>query len=393
MKNRYRKSKGLRYDHEDGRTSPSLDRRTGNGGRTCGRVDQPVGPPSRTRSRDLPAREHRGLFPVVLLSTAVTHEAALPAQWNPKASAVVTWIERSIGPAAHVARIEVLSVSATAKHLVSVVLGDGSTRRLVLRRYHDAERLAHDPWYVPEHEALALKLLTNSAVPAPRLHAADLEAAVCDVPALLESWVPGSQAWQPDDLDSYLARAAEVLVAIHAVRVPSDVELPRYAPHNERERAVSPPFSTRPGLWERVADVLDAPRPAPRETFIHRDYHPGNVLWDGTQVTGVVDWATAAWGPPGIDLARMRLNLASHLGRGIADRFVVAYVTAGGDPSTRNPVWDLLDAADLLPDPALPSEPPGNDLAWWTRFEDYVESVLTERRGQKTPGPKSRGRR
>jgi len=294
-----------------------------------------------------------------------------------------------VGPAARVVRVDALPVSATAKHLVEVAFEDGTTQRLVLRRYHDAERLAHDPWYVPAHEALALRLLAESAVPAPRLYAADLEAAVCDVPALLESWIPGGEAWQPDDLDGYLARAAEVLVAIHAVSVPSDAELPRYAPYHERERVLSPPFSTRPGLWERVAAVLDAPRPAYRETFIHRDYHPGNVLWDGTQVTGVIDWATAAWGPPGIDLARMRLNLASRLGTNIADRFVVAYVTAGGDPSARDPFWDLLDAADVLPDLAAPITPGGGDLA---RLEDYVEGVLDECRATKTPGPGGLGR-
>jgi len=288
---------------------------------------------------------------------------------------VVAWIERSVGPVARAVRIDALPVSGTAKHVIEVAVGDGSTLRLVLRRYHDAHRLAHDPWYVPAHEALALQLLTDAAVPAPRLFAADLDAAVCDVPALLESWVPGRQAWQPDDLDAYLARAAEVLVAIHGVSVPSDAKLSRYAPYSERERIVSPPFSTRPGLWERVAEVLDSPWPAHDETFIHRDYHPANVLWDGAQVSGVVDWATAAWGPPGIDLARMRLNLAACFGRDIADRFVVAYVTAGGDPSTRNPFWDLLDAADLLAD-LSPTWTRG-ELA---RFEDYAESVLTESR-------------
>jgi hypothetical protein len=85
----------------------------------------------------------------------------------------------------------------------------------------------------------------------------------------------------------------------------------------------------------------------------------------------------------------MRLNLASHIGGDIANRFVVAYVTAGGDPSAHHPFWDLLDAADLLPDLISPTSPGGGDLA---RFEDYVESVLAECRGAKRPGPKSRGR-
>lgn len=288
----------------------------------------------------------------------------------------MAWIERSVGHGARVVHVEALPVSATAKHLVLVALQDGSARQLLLRRYHDAERLAHDPWYVPAHEALALELLSDSAVPAPRLFAADLEPAVCDVPALLESWVPGGRAWHPGDLEGYLVQAAEVLVRIHAVGVSSNAKLRRYATYYEREMA-SPHFSTRAGLWERVATVLAAPQPAHRETFIHRDYHPGNVLWDGTRVTGVVDWATAAWGPPGIDLARMRVNLAAHFGRHIADRFAAAYVTAGGDPRARDPFWDLLDAADLLPDFLSPMWLDGGDLA---RFEDYVESVIAESR-------------
>lgn len=299
----------------------------------------------------------------------------MPSPRNVLTPPVIAWIERSIGPTARVVRVEALPESATAKHLVEVAPGDGSTQRLVLRRYHDAERLANDRWYSPAHEALALTLLADSGVPAPRLFAADLEAAVCDRPALLESWVPGGQAWQAGDLDRYLARAAVVLVAIHAIRVPPDAHLPRYARYSER-RPVSPPFSTRPGLWEQVGEFLDEPPPLHRDTLIHRDYHPGNVLWDGAQVTGVVDWATAAWGPPGIDLARMRLNLASHHGKDSADRFLVAYAAAGGDASAHAPYWDLLDAADVLPD-LSPTRFGDGTLA---RFEEYVQIVLAETR-------------
>ncbi len=290
----------------------------------------------------------------------------------------LVWIERVMGPAARVVRVAAWPPSSTTMHRIEVVPRDRASRSLVLRRYHDAERLAHDPWYVPAHEALALGLLADVAIPAPRLHAADLEAASCDVPALLESWLPGAPAWRPDDLDGYLGRAAEMLVALHTAGVPCGA-LPRYAPYEDASRLVSPRFSTRPGLWERVAHLLDGPWPAHRETFIHRDYHPGNLLWDGARVLGVVDWATAACGPPGVDLARMRLNLASRRGGEAADRFAARYVAAGGDPAARDPFWDLLDAADALPrDPAIPF---GGSLA---RFEDYVERLLAECGGRRT---------
>src|SRR5690349_25109423 len=96
--------------------------------------------------------------------------------WSPEAAPVLAWIERSVGPAARVVGVHELPASATEKHRIEVACGDGSTAHLVLRRYHDAERLANDPWYVPAHEALALRLLTDTAVPAPRLYGADLEA-------------------------------------------------------------------------------------------------------------------------------------------------------------------------------------------------------------------------
>jgi aminoglycoside phosphotransferase (APT) family kinase protein len=296
-------------------------------------------------------------------------------QWDPETPAVIAWIESSLGPDAHVLSVKAMPPSATAKHLVEVVLGDGATMRLVLRRYHDAKRLANDPWYVPAHEGLALKLLESTLVPAPHLYATDFDRVVSDVPALLESWLPGDPEWHPDDVDRYLARAAEVLVAIHAVRVPPKTRLPAYAPYSERKRLVSPSFSTHPGMWERVATILDSRAPVHKPTFIHRDYHPGNVLWDGAQVTGVVDWATAAWGPPGIDLARMRQNLAAHLGENTADRFAAAYVAAGGDPSARDPYWDLLDATDSLLDLKSAIGPGSGDFA---RFERYVQNVIAQ---------------
>ena len=249
--------------------------------------------------------------------------------------------------------------------------------RLVLRRYHDAKRLANDPWYVPAHEGLALKLLESTPVPAPHLYATDFDRAVCDVPALLESWLPGDPEWHPDDVDRYLARAAEVLVAIHAVRVPPKTRLPAYAPYSERKRLVSPSFSTHPGLWERVATILDSRPPAHKPTFIHRDYHPGNVLWDRAQVTGVVDWATAAWGPPGIDLSRTDAAKPGRASWGKHRRSFCRRLRSGGEeyPSARDPFWDLLDAADSLLDLESATGPGNGDFA---RFERHVQNVIAQ---------------
>lgn len=44
--------------------------------------------------------------------------------------------------------------------------------------------------------------------------------------------------------------------------------------------------------------------------FLHRDLHPGNVLFDGGEVSGVVDWVETSWGPADLDVAHCSTALA-----------------------------------------------------------------------------------
>lgn len=92
-------------------------------------------------------------------------------------------------------------------------------------------------------------------------------------------------------------------------------------------------------------------------------------------VVSVIDWVTAAWGPPGIDLARMRLNLVEDYDAPRAERFLEAYRAAGGDPDDRHPYWDLRDAADCLIDNSYRNDLQGHDTA---RFETWVASIFAE---------------
>jgi aminoglycoside phosphotransferase (APT) family kinase protein len=285
---------------------------------------------------------------------------------------VLDWVAAAVGSDAQVLTVEERPPSSTEKHVVTLGTHRGIVR-VVTRRYHDRQRLETDFAYAPANEVRALAILAESDVPAPRLLAADLDGAVAGAPLLLETWVPGTAAWTVASDDAYLAPAAEALVRIHAIEPPAPGVVMDYRPYREpTETFVLGRGSRRPDVWQRVAEVLESPPPAPGR-FIHRDYHPGNALWDGEAIH-VVDWATAAIGPPGIDLARMRQNLASWHGHETADRFVSLYVDAGGEPLVRQPYWDLLDAADLWLDRDV--EAPGDgDLE---RFEDYVAGVVAE---------------
>jgi aminoglycoside phosphotransferase (APT) family kinase protein len=265
---------------------------------------------------------------------------------------------------------------STTVHRLRITDREGRDRTVVLRRFIDRERLARDPWYVPRHEVAALEALGPTPVPAPRLLAADVAAEVCDVPTLLTTRVPGRPRDRPGARfdDGSLAQLVAPLVAIHAVG--TDAVERAYEPYEPLDAIRVPSWSADPRVWEGVLELLDRPPPDGEDRFIHRDYHPGNTLWAGGSLAGVIDWTTACVGPPAIDLARMRQNLVLVDGVAAADRFLDRYVGETGRDGDRDPWWDLRDAADLLVDLAPPATRTQADRV--RRWERYVARVAAE---------------
>ena len=112
-----------------------------------------------------------------------------------------------------------------------------------------------------------------------------------------------------------------------------------------------PSWSRQPEAWEKAIELVEAKPPAYRECFVHRDYHPSNVLWDAGRVSGVVDWVNGCRGPAGIDVAWCRHDLANLHGVSVADDFLEAYLEAAGSGFVYDPYWDLMAVVELLPGP------------------------------------------
>ena len=112
--------------------------------------------------------------------------------------------------------------------------------------------------------------------------------------------------------------------------------LPDYEPY-ALETHAPPRWSRRPEVWQRAFAIFDGPAPAGERVLIHRDYHPGNVLWVDGAVTGVVDWASAALGAPEADIGHCRWNLARALSLDAADRFLALTGVEDYDP-----YWDVV---------------------------------------------------
>jgi aminoglycoside phosphotransferase (APT) family kinase protein len=269
-----------------------------------------------------------------------------------------------------------------ANHAVRVIDRRGGTHRLVLRRWARPGWEADDPDFTPEREVAVLELLAGSAVPAPRLVAADPDGATCDSPALLLTRLPGRPPGLPADMEAFLEQLAGSLAAIHALRADATDGIPAYRRYFEPSRLRPPAWALRPALWERAIEVAGTPAPPGPCTFIHRDYHPENTLWSRGRLTGVVDWTSGSFGPVAVDLGAMRWNLAVDYGVDAAEEFLRRYrslTSIGGDDQ---PYWDIVTLLDLAGDEWEPGE--------WSRFESlrferHLEGALERLGGTRRP--------
>jgi hypothetical protein len=65
----------------------------------------------------------------------------------------------------------------------------------------------------------------------------------------------------------------------------------------------------------------------------------------------LVDWLNASLGPPEVDVAHCRRNLATMFDVAMADRFLAAYLSlTGRTAADYHPYWDALLLADDSPE-------------------------------------------
>jgi aminoglycoside phosphotransferase (APT) family kinase protein len=269
---------------------------------------------------------------------------------GPVPAEVLRWVEAETGDVVVDERALEGGTSSAVHRLV--LAGTGGARREVVLRRFVLDWVRDEPW-APRTEALALELLAGqSAIAVPRLVASDLDGGRTGTPAILMTALPGRVVWNPDDLDGWLRRIAELLIPIHAL--PVDPRLADWGPYAS-EGGVPPAWTRDRGAWETALELWEAGPPRGDRVFLHRDFHPGNILWTGTEVSGVVDWVSACAGPPEEDVAHCRANLASRHGLEVADRFLRLWLDLTGRDGY-DPYYDLttvvsMSAAD--PDPGI----------------------------------------
>lgn len=259
---------------------------------------------------------------------------------DPPPARALRWVETAAGPGARVVRAHRLTGGkSSAVHALDVTLPSGSTHRLVLRRFVDADWLAQEP-DTATHEAAVLHLLAGSNLPTPRLIAADADGALAGLPSVLMTRLPGRVQLQPSNPDAWLAPMAALLPQIHVVS-PSGLSW-AYSPYTEPRDVEVPAWTSRPDAWHAIVDFAREPRPPAPIHLIHRDYHPTNILWQRGRITGIVDWVNACRGPAGVDIGHCRRNLALLHSVEVADRFLAFCLEWGN----YNPYWDIVSLLD-----------------------------------------------
>ncbi|WP_068774808.1 phosphotransferase family protein [Paenibacillus sp. FJAT-26967] len=258
---------------------------------------------------------------------------------------VLQWVVNAADPQADVVSIQRL-YGGISSLMHSITLNNsGIEKSFVLRQLTNKEWLSEEP-DLALHEAESLRWAAQIQVPTPEAIAFDGTGEASGVPAVLMTRLEGSVVLSPPDRELWVDGMAEALALVHR----TDAEGFPWAHfrYNDPMTVQKPLWSRHPHLWEEAFKIIREAPPAVQPCFIHRDYHPANVLWKDHAVSGIVDWVNACRGPAGIDVGHCRVDLAQMFGVETADAFLGAYISHAGRAFTYQPYWDLVSLVDIL---------------------------------------------
>ena len=230
-------------------------------------------------------------------------------------------------------------------HEVAIVDRSGHRTIVVLRRvpfWDDVPN--HDPGAEVQADAAILARLDGRAG-APSVIAVDRDGGACGTPSILMSRLPGRPNVAPHDVHTWVRGLADAVRAVNDVAIDLDSLQPfvPWLPASEDP----PTWSSAPKAWAEARRSLHASLPRSSAAgFIHRDLHPGNVLFQKGVMSGIVDWSHAARGPVEADVSRCRVEVAILASMDAADAFLVACGDLAVDYDRR---WDSLVALELHP--------------------------------------------
>jgi aminoglycoside phosphotransferase (APT) family kinase protein len=229
-------------------------------------------------------------------------------------------------------------VSADVYRLV--IEEQGKPCRTVVIRIHGPNHNGHPAAF----EFELLRALTGLPICAPRALALDESLRYIPHPFLILDHIDGEIAVLNDAADRRIVKMAKFLALIHSVPIPPLPLLPirndplpelfDYLPLDREFDALRHGLST-------IGNSPCAGVPA----LLHGDFWPGNLLWQGEDLVGILDWEDAACGDPLSDVACTALELRYVVGSDGAERFLQAYQGLKPLDRRRLALWQLYVAS------------------------------------------------
>ncbi len=214
---------------------------------------------------------------------------------------------------------------------------EGADQTFVLKAFINSSFVAEYPDCVAHAFRAMDHVDAHSDLTIPAVVAADPTGSIAGCPVLLMTMTEGEPMVVPTRRS--FDRIIDIAEQIHAI--PTDGFGWTHHRYNEPNEVFAPSWFADPGLFDELA--ARSASAENDEVFIHRDFHPGNLLFSGDQVTGVVDWDYACVGPSGEDYGRTWLNLANDYGEQISRVF------ASRAARRLDPQWAAASWLDWLP--------------------------------------------
>ncbi|MBY6035861.1 aminoglycoside phosphotransferase family protein [Fictibacillus nanhaiensis] len=250
------------------------------------------------------------------------------------------------------------------------LLSDSGQKKAVIRFYTNHEWLKEEP-DLAKHEASSLIQADTSEINTPKLYAYTFKKEISPYPAVLMSYIPGEVMLPKHPKQKWLKGLATLLGTFHRTEI-NDPFPWHHKTYNDIHLITNPTWSKYESLFIEAIQFAKNYHPSSNIGFIHRDFHPVNVLWEKGEATGIVDWPNACWGPKEVDVGHCRLNLALLYGIEAADHFLKFYIEETKTLTADQPYWDLITMFDFLPEPNV--YPPWLELGMNHLTEGLIKS-------------------
>ena len=166
-------------------------------------------------------------------------------------------------------------------------------------------------------------------------------------PFFISSYIEGTQNLNITEDNSYLETIANQLRDIHRVNIDNFPKLPHRIDPLEGLLDYLP----KKDKWKEIREYI---KETPHEKYnadyvlLHGDFWPGNLLWESSDIKGVVDWDYAALGDPSYDLAVSCLMFRYLYGQQDMESFKAAYIKDSEIDEDRFLLWSINIALSTL---------------------------------------------